>query len=128
MRYLSDREKFQMMFEAFNYRKTLFLKLKKKNNIYFESYEQIKYESFEQFMKMNPNCCAIVPGRLKDRRREAWLSYLWNRITGYNSGEVIVMTFTVRYLDENGEQRTQKVTTQNVLKNCGKVKGILSTF
>lgn len=59
MRYLSDEEKFRILFAAFNSRETVPIKTKDKGT---QDYEQIKYESFEQFIEMNPNCCTIDPG------------------------------------------------------------------
>ncbi len=123
MRYLSDEEKFQIVFDAFDHRDTVIIIFRKENTVSPKSYEQIKYESFEQFMKMNPYCCTILPGKFTDRQRESWLSYFWNRITGYDSGRVIVGTFTLHYLDEKGEQRSQEITTEYVLQNCGKRRG-----
>ncbi len=112
MRYLSDEEKFRILFEAFNSRKTVPIKTKDKGT---QNYEQIKYESFEQFMEMNPNCCAIDPGGPYDLAPPE----VWDRVTGYDSAQVIVMTSTVHYLDENGERKSQEMTTETILQNCG---------
>lgn len=105
MRYLSDREKFRIVFEALNFKKTLRVEAIGKDNLrFFKPYKRIKYESFEQFMEMNPDCCKVA-----------------------NSGKV-VMNFTLRYLDENGDRRAQEVTVKGAIKNCGNIKGNLDAF
>ena len=125
MRYLSDEEKFRIVFEMFNSRKTITIRTVIEERTQFNDREQIKYESFEQFIQSNPDCCAIVPGKPRNTPWETPSSYFWDRITGYNSGEVIVMTFIARYLDENGDRTSEEVTTKTVLKNCGKIKGLI---
>ncbi len=129
MRYLSDREKFRIVFEALNFKDTVRIQAIDKDNMRFSKYyELVKYESFEEFMEANPDCCAIVPGKSRNTPWESRLSYFWDRVTGYNSGEVIVMNFTFHYLDENGEQRAQEATIKSVLKNCGNLRRRLRTF
>ncbi len=115
-RYLSDEEKFRIGFETFNSRKNVPIRTVTKDAIHLNAYEQIKYESFEQFMESNPKCCAINPGGPYDVAP----SDFWDRITGYDSGEVMVRTFTAHYLDENGERKSEEITTTTVLQNCGK--------
>ncbi len=105
-----------MQFDSLSKQKTVPIKTKDKGT---QRYEQVKYESFEQFMEMNPNCCAIDPGG----PYEVGHSYFFDRITGYDSGRVLVSTFALRYLDENGEQKSQEITTEYVLQNCGKRRG-----
>jgi hypothetical protein len=116
MRYLSDEEKLRIGFETFNSRKTVPIRTVTKDAIHFNAYEQIKYKSFKQFMESNPNCCAINPGGPYDVAP----SDFWDRITGYDTGEVMVRTFTAHYLDENGERKSEEITTTTVLQNCGK--------
>ena len=115
MRYLGRREKFRLLFEMYNSRDTVPIKTKNQGTQY---YKQVKYESFKQFMKMNPNCCAINPGGPYDISPPR----LIDRITGYHNGQVIVRKFTVRYLDEKGNQKSQTVKFESVLQNCGKLK------
>ncbi len=116
MRYLSDEDIFRMQFDSLSQQKTVPIKTKDKGT---QRYEQVKYESFEQFVEMNPNCCAIDPGG----PYEVGHSYFLDRITGYDSGRVLVSTFTLHYLDEKDEQRSQEITTEYVLQNCGKRRG-----
>ncbi len=118
MRYLSDEEKFRILFEAGNQRDTVPIRTVTKNAIHFNAYERIKYEDFKQFVEMNPNCCAINPGGPYDTAP----SNFWDRITGYDSGEVIVITSIVHYIDENGERKSQKIKTEDVLQNCGRAR------
>lgn len=40
---------------------------------------------------------------------------------GFNSGDVIVIKFNVRYFDENKEVKTEEKFYENFIQNCGKV-------
>lgn len=112
MRYLSDEEKFRMIFDRLSKRDTLPIETEDRGTQY---YEQIKYESFEDYMEKNPDCCAIDPGGPYDLPPDKFI----DRITGLNNGEVIVMNYIVRYFDENGEVKSQKRELVTVLQNCG---------
>ncbi len=115
MRYLSDEEKFRILFEAVNQRDTIPIETENRGTQY---YKQVKYKSFEQFMESNPDCCAIDPGGPYELPPPRF----FDRITGFHSGEVIVREYTLHYFDENGEQRSQKFKTERVLQNCGSLK------
>jgi hypothetical protein len=81
-----------------------------KNHIY--------YESVDEFLKINPDCCEFdrytVPGR--------WFSYLKSGLMGNNLTGVKIK-FKIRYYDKNGGismyQYPNKVYVR--LTNCGKV-------
>ncbi len=115
MRYLGEEERFRMLFENVNQRDTIRVKTEE---LTWQRYEQVKYESFEQFMEMNPDCCAIDPGGPYELPPPEFL----DRITGSHSGEVIVREYTLYYLDENDRQISKKSTGAIVLQNCGKIK------
>ncbi|NEP80187.1 MAG: hypothetical protein F6K39_19680 [Okeania sp. SIO3B3] len=110
MRYLSDEDKFRKEFERVNKLETAFIRERQNNENGGQRYERIKEESFEQFMESNPDCCTIRP---------SGIASLWLRITGFHSGEVIVMNSTVYYLDENGKRRSQESKRKIILQNCG---------
>ena len=118
MRYLSDEEKFRLLFEMSNNRKTANLVFYRKNKIEYKSYQRIKYENFDNFMEKNPDCCAINPGGPYELPPPKFI----DRITGFHNGEVVGMNYIVRYLDENGEQKSKKIETITVLQNCGEIK------
>lgn len=111
MCYLSDQEKLQIVFDYRN--------RKSKLPVYvggtIKFYEHIKYASFDEYIKENPDCCSI-------NRSEAYkigqASFL-DRIFGYGFRDVIVINFKVRYLDENGNQRVQEMRLKSTLQNCG---------
>lgn len=107
MRYLSDEDKFKKYFFEIVQRDTILINEG-------QNYKRIKYESFEEFMESNPDCCAMVPspGAYKTAN-------FWPRITGFHSGEVTVMNYTIYYLDENGEQRSLESKMKVIQQNCG---------
>ncbi|NER05846.1 MAG: hypothetical protein F6K17_26260 [Okeania sp. SIO3C4] len=108
MRYLSDEERF---------RKIFFDRINRGGTFVSEGqgYEKVKYESFEQYMESNSDCCAIVPYH----RAYNGFTFL-ERITGYGSGELTVMSFTVYSLDKNGERISpQELKLKIGQKNCG---------
>ncbi|MDZ8240761.1 MAG: hypothetical protein RMZ69_27005 [Nostoc sp. ChiQUE01a] len=65
------------------------------------SYNYIKYESFDEYIKENPDCCSINTGGSYEIRQPSFL----NRIFGYDAPDIIVIKFKVRYLDEIGNKR-----------------------
>ena len=115
IRYLTDKEKIQRVFNYQNNREAMPIESTNKGTQY---YKQIKYGSFEEFLKDNPNCCAVNPGGGYDLPPPDF----WDRIFGYNSGDAIVLNFNVRYLDEKGNQQSRKIKFENALTNCGIVK------
>ncbi|NEP80188.1 MAG: hypothetical protein F6K39_19685 [Okeania sp. SIO3B3] len=113
IRYLSDEDKFRQEFERLNWPGKVFLKDRQNKEKGGQRYEKIKYESFEQYMESNPNCCAM---RSSSGSTSPWD---WKRITGVHGGEVTVMNYTIYYLDENGKRRSQKMIFETVQGNCG---------
>lgn len=111
MRYLSDEKQIKLVFGYQNSRQTLFIP--RKGNI-----EHISYESFEQYSQRYPDCCAVNPGG----------SYgvppanFFDRILGYDSNDIVVINFYVRYYDQSGHQQIETMQFENVLTNCGDPK------
>jgi hypothetical protein len=121
MRYLSDEEKIRAVFDYQNSRNTLPLDnapdpkhVKDKS---FDGYNlaHIKYKSFDEYIALYPECCSVNPGGPYEVPPAKFL----DRIFGYNSGDVVVINFHVRYLDENGSLKTVENRFENYLQNCG---------
>ena len=115
MRYLSDEEKFRSLFEVVNDLNTARIETKNKGTRY---YERVKYKNFENFIEINPDCCAINPEISYEIPRKKFI----DRITGFNNGDVIEMNYIVRYLNEDGQIKLQKTKTIGILQNCGEIK------
>lgn len=112
MRYLSDEEKIRAVFNVQNNRTDLLTYVVPLG----PKYEYIEYESFEEYLAENPNCCRINPGG----PYEAAPSSFWDRIIfGYDSGDMVVVDFKVRYLDKSGNRGFKEVRFDNQLSNCG---------
>ena len=111
-RYLSDEEKVRAVFDYQNSRDTLPIK-----NFPGISYpKHIKYKSFDEHIALYPECCSLNPGGGYEVPPTEFL----DRILGYDSGDVVVINFKVRYLDENGSLKTGEKRFDNYLENCGK--------
>lgn len=108
-RYLSDEEKIRAEFDYQNSRDTLPL-----DN--FPDPKHIKYKSFDEYVALYPECCSVNPGGPYEVAPVEFLA----RILGYNSGDVVVINFQVRYLDENGLLKTVENRYENYSRNCGK--------
>ncbi|MBD2682724.1 MULTISPECIES: hypothetical protein [Nostoc] len=112
MRYLSDEENIKLGFDALNNAEKLRINLAGK----MQYSEFIKYKSFDEYIKENPDCCAINPPGGSDLPPPEYLE----RIFGYHSGKFVQINFKVRYLDE-AVTKYQKIRADIPLQNCGKV-------
>ncbi len=113
MRYLSEEEKFKLAFYSLNNAEKLRIQIAGK----MQDREFIKYKNFDEYLKNNPHCCVINPPGGTESPPDSFLT----RILGLHSGEGISIKFKVRYLDENGLQTSQEITSDFALENCGKV-------
>lgn len=84
----------------------------------FIDVKYIPYSSFEEFTKLNPNCCSISYARGSG---DMLGNDFWERIFGYDTGEFITMNFKYRYFYKN-EYTVKNVQSENVLTNCGRVR------
>ncbi|MBD2244813.1 hypothetical protein [Nostoc sp. FACHB-888] len=109
MRYLSNEEKIRAVFDYQNSRDTLPIKN-------FPDPKHIKYKSFDEYIALYTKCCSVNPGGPYEVPPTKFL----DRILGYDSGDVVVINFKVRYLNENGSLETAEVRFDNYLQNCGK--------
>jgi hypothetical protein len=80
---------------------------------HFSRKNQIAYRSRDEFLLLNPDCCKIVP------HDDIYLSW-WHRVFGLAAKSVRV-TYTVRYLNEDGRQSSEPAVAQPVITNCGRV-------
>jgi hypothetical protein len=108
-RYLSNEEKIRAVFDLQNSRDILPIEN-------FPDPEHIKYKSFDEYIALYPECCSVNPGGPYEVPPAKFL----DRILGYDSGDVVVINFKVRYLNENGSLETAEVRFDNYLQNCGK--------
>jgi hypothetical protein len=113
MRYLSDEEKIRLLFNDLNQEKKFSVP---NTNGQMVSREHIPYKSFEQYIKKNADCCKISPPEGSDLAPPLFS----DRIFGYHSGELIVINFKVRYIDDKGKRRIQEIRIPGSLQNCGK--------
>ena len=120
MRYLSNEEKIRAEFDYQNSRDTLPLDSppdpKQVKDKSFDGYNlaHIKYKSFDEYIALYPECCSVNPGGPYEVSPTEFL----DRIFGYNSGDVVVINFQVRYLDENGSLKTVENRFENYSPNC----------
>jgi hypothetical protein len=86
------------------------------NYKYNENNKYIRYNSFEEFIAENPDCCHVNPGGPYEPSPTPLLSRI---LFGYDSGDVVVINFKVRYLDEKGNRGSEEVQFENQVSNCG---------
>jgi hypothetical protein len=115
MRYLSDYEKLQGAFDFQNHRDKIPAIIPGKKE---QLYDYIRYKSFDEYIKQNPDCCSINPGGPYDLPPPDFL----DRIFGFHSGDAIVINFKARYLDEIGKQRIKEYKVEHAVQNCGQFK------
>lgn len=113
MRYLSEYEKIKLAFDSLNNAEKLRINIANQ----MQYHEFIKYKSFDEYIKENPDCCVISP----PGGAEILPDSFFTRILGLHSGEGIRIKFKVRYLDENEFPKSQEITTGIALENCGEV-------
>lgn len=111
-RYLSNEEKIRAVFDYQNKRTDLLHRVHIEPN----SNKYIQYKSFDEYIVLYPECCSVNPGGGYEVPPRKFL----DRILGYNSGDVVVINFQVRYLDENDSLKTAEIRFDNYLQNCGK--------
>ena len=113
MRYLSSEERIRLAFDSINSATRLRVKILGKG---FEYREFIKYQSFDKYLKNNPDCCAVnPPGGSGDLPPPSVFASMF----GYHSGKFVRINYKVRYLDDNGKQRFQRIKVDQAQRNCG---------
>jgi hypothetical protein len=113
MCYLSTEKKIISTFNRLNNTSALRVNIPGKG---FEDVEFIKYKSFDEYIKENPNCCTFyASGGSPELPPPSFLE----RIFGYHSGTFVRIYYKVRYFDDDGEQRSQVIKVDSALRNCG---------
>lgn len=115
MRYLNTEEKIRWTFENLNAAGRLRVNIPGKEP---KDVEFIKYKSFDEYIKENPNCCTFyASGGSPELPPPTFLQ----RIFGYHSGTFVRIYYKVRYFDNNGEKKSQIIKTESPLRNCGDI-------
>jgi len=113
MDYISDEEKIKLTFDILNSAEELRIQIAGK----MQYRKFIKYESFDEYIKDNPDCCTVNPPGGSDLPAPEYLE----RVFGYHSGKYVRINFKVYYLDETGLQKYQKIRADIPFQNCGKI-------
>ncbi|MFN6571546.1 hypothetical protein [Dendronalium sp. ChiSLP03b] len=88
LRYLSDEEKIKLAFDSLNSAEKLSIQIAGER----QDRKFIKYKSFDEYIKENPDCCVINPPGGSDLPLPEYLE----RIFGYHSGNYVRINFKVR--------------------------------
>jgi hypothetical protein len=115
-RYLSYEEKILIVFNHVNLLSQTTTEISVGKDDMKIKVKYIPYTSFEEFSKLNPNCCGINLNKGYELPRPEFM----DRITGYRSGEIIDINFKFRYASENGYIERQG-SGGHILTNCGRV-------
>lgn len=113
-RWLSDEERIILSIERIIKRENVAIETKHSGTQYFK---QINYKSVDEFISKNPECCQINPKGGYDLPPPT----LTSRILGGNSGDVVRIKFTAKYLDIYGENKTKVIKSDGVQTNCGRI-------
>jgi hypothetical protein len=101
MRYLSQEDKVRAVFDDLNNQKEI------------RKIKHIKYKSFDEYLKENPDCCVVNPSYT-----DLPAPSLINRLFGYYSGDYVRIKYKMRYLDTNGKLKIQELVDDSLLGNC----------
>jgi hypothetical protein len=90
--------------------KTILVQPKEKHRIY--------YQSVEEFLELNPNCCELE----RFSKQSRWQNYLKKTLKGRYLTKVKIK-YKVRYLDDNGEIKSyvHPEPYYKTVRNCGEV-------
>ncbi len=118
-RYLSDEEKIRIVIISGNSQDTIPVEIEKEGHKHWqENYKQIKYKDVNEFFDKNPDCCKVNGGGPYDLGAPSF----FDRITGYDSGDVVTINARANYIDENGNKQSIMLKSDSVLTNCGQMK------
>jgi hypothetical protein len=101
MRYLSQEDKVRAVFDSLN------------NQEKIDKIKHIKYKSFDEYLKENPDCCVVNPS-YTDLPTPSQIE----RLFGYYSGDIVRIKYKMRYIDTNGKLKVQKLVNDSLLSNC----------
>lgn len=108
-RTLTDKERIRISLDKIINTKSIYIE---KEDSYNKYYTQIPYESVDQYLELNPDCCQITHGG--DLASPKFI----DRITGYNANKVIVINYLVHYI-KDGIEKTQWIKSEGFQTNCG---------
>jgi hypothetical protein len=74
---------------------------------------EVRYRSRDEFHRLNPDCCKIVP-------HDRFTVGFWDQLFGM-AAKSVFLTYTVRSFDENGDFSSQAAEAQRAVGNCGHV-------
>ena len=74
----------------------------------------IKYDSIDQFMRLNKDCCQIVEATPDGYERS-----FGKRISGDHLA-IVLIKYDVFYIDYEGDERAVEVSTGRSITNCGR--------
>jgi hypothetical protein len=123
-RVLPDEEKLNKMIEDIYNRSVVEVEIMKpgksgKPRPYREAYQQVPYESVDEFLKQNPDCCEF--GNYEKWGNLPSSSSTWfSKFMGVYAGEVDVI-YNARYIDEDGNEQHTTAKTYRTIQNCGVV-------
>lgn len=80
-----------------------------------KTYKNVPYPSIEEFYKANPDCCRVNPGGPYYIPE----STIMDKLTGNDSGQVVVINYIARYIDELGREQYHRIRNDSVQTNCG---------
>lgn len=115
MRYINPTEKIKLTFEKWNKTRKIRVNIDGKESLVLR---YSKYKDFEDFLSKNPNCCKVNPKGSFDLPSPSFL----DRVTGYHSGETIVLEFFTDVVDKSKHVRKAKVRVERNFQNCGEIK------
>lgn len=123
-RYLSDAEKINLAvrgvmgtyLSGIQYEEKVNARREAANN---SKKHYIPYRNIEEFFSLNPNCCKVTK-EFHDRDGEVKVGF-FDRITGSISDYVVVKYFS-RYLDDQGIEQKNLITTYPAISSCGNMK------
>jgi hypothetical protein len=81
----------------------------------FAPKNQIRYRDKEEFRRLNPDCCKIVP-----HDRSSMMLSWWHEVFG-RAAKSVRVTYSVRYIDEDGKRSQGTAVMQAIISNCGNV-------
>lgn len=72
---------------------------------------EVRYVGRDEFRRLNPNCCKIVP------HDPVWISFR-HRLFG-RAAKSVLIRYTVNYINEYGTVSRMDAVAQRAISNCG---------
>jgi hypothetical protein len=79
----------------------------------------IPYKDSHEFFRLNPNCCHLS-SVIKDENGLIKIGF-WDRLL-WGISEFVFVTYSLRYLDRNGDEKTMSVKTHSMVSGCGEIE------